>query len=66
MEKTCTAQQREIQMLKEKLLSDFAQLEYVKGIEKRNKDPSYLQLLRAQTIDPNTLKEFKSIERSYA
>jgi len=66
LEKICAAQKREIDILKEKAISDLSQVEHLKGIIDRDRNPAYLQLLRAKQMNPATLKELKDIEKRYS
>ena len=64
IEKTCLVQKKEVEGLKERNMAHFSELEYVKSLNERSKDPIYIQTLRSQPLDSMLSKRFRSIERT--
>jgi hypothetical protein len=64
IEKTCQAEKKEVQELRERNMANFSNLQYAKSLDERNKDPKYLQTLRSQPMDSTISKRFRSIERT--
>lgn len=58
-------QKEEVNGLKEKIFSYYTQLEYAKALAERNRDPTYMQLLRAQAMDAGRAKKFHEVEKLY-
>lgn len=60
---TTSAQKEEIEVLKERILSHFSQLEYAKSLVERSRDPRYLEHLRSRPLDPSSQQKFEDIKK---
>lgn len=61
MVSTTSAQKEEVDVLKERILNHFSQLEYAKSLVERSRDPKYLQHLRSRPLDPASQQRFDEI-----
>ncbi|ODN04594.1 hypothetical protein Ocin01_02094, partial [Orchesella cincta] len=62
---TTSAQKEEVDVLKERILNHFSQLEYAKSVVERSRDPRYLEHLRSQPLDPATRQKFQEIAKMH-
>ncbi|CAL8119063.1 unnamed protein product [Orchesella dallaii] len=62
---TTSAQREEVDVLKERILNHFSQLEYAKSVVERSRDPRYLEHLRSQPLDPATRQKFQEISKMH-
>lgn len=63
MVSTTSAQKEEVEVLKERILNHFSQLEYAKSLVERSRDPRYLEHLRTRPLDPTSQQKFEEIKK---
>lgn len=63
MVSTTSAQKEEVEVLKERILNHFSQLEYAKSLVERNRDPRYLEHLRSRPLDPASQQKFEEVSK---